>query len=47
MYWLAKSLGENGVAVTVVAMDTGIKDPAIVFNTWITTHYGKVIYITT
>jgi glycosyltransferase involved in cell wall biosynthesis len=28
-------------------MDTGIKDPAIVFNTWITTHYGKVIYITT
>jgi glycosyltransferase involved in cell wall biosynthesis len=47
LYWLAKSLGENGVAVTVVAMDTGIKDPAIVFNTWITTHYGKVIYITT
>lgn len=47
LYWLAKSLGKNGVDVTVVAMDTGIRDSSIVFDTWINTDYGKVIYITT
>jgi glycosyltransferase involved in cell wall biosynthesis len=47
LYWLAKSLGKNGVSVTVVAMDTGIKDTSIVFDKWLDTAYGKVIYITT
>lgn len=47
LYWLAKSLGKSGVDVTVVAMDTGIKDSSIEFNKWIITEYGKVIYITT
>lgn len=47
LYWLAKALGNAGFEITVMAMSTGIVDKSIVFDEWIETEYGRVIYIKT
>jgi glycosyltransferase involved in cell wall biosynthesis len=46
-YWMAKALGKANIDVTVMAMSTGIVDNSIVFDQWIETEYGRVIYLKT
>ncbi len=46
-YWLAKALGQSNIDVTVIAMSTGVLDKSIIFDEWIETDYGRVIYIKT
>ena len=46
-YWLARALGKAKIDITVMAMSTGIMDNTIIFDQWIETEYGRVIYIKT
>lgn len=46
MYWHAKALTARGHEVWVATTDDGI-GPDVVKNRWLTTNFGRVIYVTT
>ena len=46
MYWLCKGLVKRGVDVTLVTSDRGIRRDFL-FDQWLETDYGKVIYLRT
>ncbi len=44
VYWMAKSLTENGIQVVCIATDSGIPPDSVRLDQWVETDYGKVRY---